>query len=443
MQYIKTIDELQSKVKELEKTIRGLTDDLTRSSLSQENCLRMHQKSQIEIGYYNEFVAKIKALVYKTEVSEVTNVCVGSLDTIYASLFDTFNELSKKADQSEDLDEVLEKTKLKDLLNDFSDKYSKVVEKKNQLIDSLQQQLDAIQKDKKMSINILETEEYKRLLELKNKDQESYEGEVKALKQSIVEKDNQKEKDNNLISRLKTDNVKFYKQIKQLTADAQEKQQDNSELESEKSKNVELTSQLEQTKKELDSSRQELEQSRKEESKKSMDEEKIVTQKKNEGIINELQKELEEQKKANQELSKKFEQMREGGKEITNNTMKNLIKAFNLIKKSKKILDIMKTHGKVKTESKDAEMEEEKMKEKKVPIKIEKPKGPILRSQIPKPKAPIKVTNPVTKSVMKPSPSIIKKKRTAKEVSKQSESDQEDSQGKNSPKNANKMPKTS
>lgn len=324
--------------------------------------------------YFNEFVRKVKALVYNTEISEVSNVTIGTLDTIYSALADSFTHF-KRMPEIKDTSEVFsDNLKLKELLNDYTDKYEKVIDKKNQFINSLQTQLEAEKKKKLSEINILQDPEYLKLKELKDRDQQSYEGEIRELKKTIADSETQKEKDTALLNKFKTDNTILFKKNKTLNTITEENKQLTTELEEAKKQNSDLKEQLVKTQTDLDSVNKDLSEAR---TPQPANVEEANFKEKYQEIINQLESDLDAQKLKNQELSDKFSKLEAAVQEKPSNAQKNLVKAFNLIKKSKRILEL--------AESRSASPAE----------------------------------------VPKPSPSIIKRKRDAKEDQKQEEANKE------------------
>ena len=339
--YIESIDQLQNQITELEKQIDGSREEVTKANLSQENWLRLCQKSKSDLEDYITFVKKIKALVYRTELSEISNISSATLDTIYASVADTFNDLRRKPEPKVDSELEKENIKLKEILNDYNDKYTKIIERKNQFITSLQTQCENMKKTKDDSIDISTSEEYLKLQELKAKDQESYEGEIKELKTAIADTDAQKVKDSAFMAKLKRDNLTLFKKNKTLNTAEEEKTQLTTDLEQTKQSQSDLQQKLDQTHKDLEEAHKKLKLAEEKPEKINIEESNFKD--KYTEIIKKLEADLQEQRAVNTTITEKLATMEKQLPKEPNNTMKNLVRAFNLIKKSRKILDIVQS----------------------------------------------------------------------------------------------------
>ena len=303
--------------------------------------MRLCQKSKSDLEDYITFVKKIKALVYRTELSEISNISSATLDTIYASVADTFNDLRRKPEPKVDSELEKENIKLKEILNDYNDKYTKIIERKNQFITSLQTQCENMKKTKDDSIDISTSEEYLKLQELKAKDQESYEGEIKELKTAIVDTDAQKVKDSAFMAKLKRDNLTLFKKNKTLNTAEEEKTQLTTDLEQTKQSQSDLQQKLDQTHKDLEEAHKKLKLAEEKPEKINIEESNFKD--KYTEIIKKLEADLQEQRAVNTTITEKLATMEKQLPKEPNNTMKNLVRAFNLIKKSKKILDIVQS----------------------------------------------------------------------------------------------------
>lgn len=345
--YIESIEELHKEKQILEQEIERQKQEVLRSNLKQENSLRLHEKVKTDLEYFNEFVRKVKALVYNTEVSEVSNVTVGTLDVIYSALADSFNHFKRMPENKDSSEVFSDNLKLKELLNDYTDKYEKVIDKKNQFITSLQAQLESEKKKKLSEMNVLQDPEYLRLKELKDSDQQSYEGEIRELKKTIAENEAQREKDTTFLNRLKTDNTKLFKQNKTLNTITEENKQLTTVLEETKKQNSDLKEQLVKTQVDLDATNKNLLEARQPQ---VTNVEEANFKEKYEEIINQLESNLNEQKLRNQELTDKLSKLEAAPQEKSSNAQKNLLKAFNLIKKSKRILELAESRSAPPTE---------------------------------------------------------------------------------------------
>ena len=185
---------MEKELQEGSSQIQDYKNEIIGHKLSKENAIRIREIVDNELRYYKEFAKRIRALNYDMDISETSEVPVGLLDTIFKAIEHTVKDLRHKTsqeggDQQDEPMENEEVTRLKEIISDYNDKYTKVIDRKNQFIGSLQKLIEKQQQ--KMSevgdIDISQSEDYIKLQEIKKKDQESYETEIKVLKQKIVD----------------------------------------------------------------------------------------------------------------------------------------------------------------------------------------------------------------------------------------------------------------
>lgn len=181
-----SIQTLEQEKEEYESKIKAFSNEIIMHKLGKENAIRVREIVENELEYYKDFTKKIKALNYDIDVSEVPDVPVGLLDIIYKAIegsIKSLRETPKKEDpkiQSENE----ETGKLKEMLSEYIEKYTKIIDKKNQFITSLQNMLE---KKRQGNDDIEKSEEYQKLKLMKMKEQESYEEGIKDLKKKMAD----------------------------------------------------------------------------------------------------------------------------------------------------------------------------------------------------------------------------------------------------------------
>ena len=167
----------------------------------------LNRKINTDYNYLEEFAKNVKSVLYGVPLSEIPKLSISSLDPLFKAFCESFEKL-KSSSQSSKYSELLkENLKLRDEISIASDLHLNDLAMKGQEIEKLRLELEA---EKKRLIEISDvtlSQEYISLKQLKDKDQESYEGEIRELKKSIAESEAQKEKDIACLNKFKSDNI--------------------------------------------------------------------------------------------------------------------------------------------------------------------------------------------------------------------------------------------
>ena len=332
--YMQLIDQLNNEKMELEEQNQKLMDidKDAHFETKVENIQRLYEKSKTDILYFENFVKKVKSLIQQIDPKAISKIDPSVLDTVYTSLVEYIQNIKNDTVLDDDSKLAQENLQLRELVSIQSDRYEKIISNKKSLINNLQTMIETSIKNNNQGTD---SPEYRKLKELKEKDQISYEGEIKALKQNIVNMENAKQKEIVQINKLKFEIKKLTEQIKTL-GDVHDK---NQTLE-------ENSKQLETTNYELKQSLDQLQVEMKIKSQRY--ETKIESSKKEyEEKVEKLNNELSSQK---QELDKLSEQIKsvpsQSQPKSDSNMAKNFVRVFNMLKKSKKLLEIRENYTK-------------------------------------------------------------------------------------------------
>ena len=203
------------------------------------------------------------------------------------------------------------------------------------LLEVLRQELELEKKKDKGDAKMIE--EFAKLKESKEKDKESYEGEIRELKRAIAETDTQKEKDSVFANKLKSDNIKLFKQNKEMAKQIEEIKISEGNLNEAQKLNQELQDQLTKANQVLEQHKQK----ESENNKQSIEEENF--KQKYDEIVKQYQENLDEQIAINKELNLKISNLElalQQKQEEINNEMNQFNKrAVIALKKAKEVVE--------------------------------------------------------------------------------------------------------
>lgn len=302
----------------------------------------LNRKINTDYNYLEEFAKNVKSVLYGVPLSEIPKVSISSLDPLFKAFCESFEKL-KSSSQSSKYSELLkENLKLRDEISITSDLHLNDLAMKGQEIEKLRLELEA---EKKRLIEISDvtlSQEYISLKQLKEKDQESYEGEIRELKKSIAESEAQKEKDIACLNKFKSDNIKLFKQNKEMNKQIEENKTNDANFEESKRLNVSFMEQLQKAGKELEEFR-----AKDIEAKKLNVEEQDIKKKLQE-TIKQLQNDILEQKSRNEELSLKIANLEAAlskkTEEVNSESSLYVKKAVIALKKAKEVVEKAKSN---------------------------------------------------------------------------------------------------
>lgn len=301
----------------------------------------INRKIDNDYRYLEEFIKKVKSTLYGIPISEISNFSIASLDALLKAFNESFETL-KSSSQSSKYSELLkEHLRLQEQITAINESHSESLNLKDQEIGRLKSALETEKQRIAESSDATLSQEYISLKQLKEKDQESYEGEIRELKRLIADSEAQKEKDFVIYNKYKTDNIRLFKQNKEMNKQIEENKSKEANLDEAQKLNLDLQDQLQKANQQLE----EHKAKQAEDSKMNVEEENL--KQKYDEIVKHLQEDVSEQKLLNIELNAKISNLEAALSKKTAeiNTESSLLakRAVLALKKAKEVVEKAKS----------------------------------------------------------------------------------------------------
>uniref|UniRef100_A0A7S3NFY0 Uncharacterized protein n=1 Tax=Euplotes harpa TaxID=151035 RepID=A0A7S3NFY0_9SPIT len=416
--YIEVIEELTQEKTQQENEKCAMQDELIKLKLKSDSIEWLYKKTITDLEYFTDFAKRVKAAIYEIDIVSIECLSISSLDHLNNALLELLTNL--RSFQSQDTSDLLsENLRLKECINEMTEKYADLLSQKSSKITDLEAAL-SVAESKLSPSAISEHPAYISLVASSAKEKESFtqlqserEEELSVLKQKLLDLEAQSAKDASFSAKLRSDNVKLFKQNKALKTLEEEKKQwgeakagfeqkiaemqemgdglkEQEEVGEAREKVKELEGDLEKVRKEMEEVIAE----------KRKIEERVVEAEEKVRVAGERVKEVEERAKESENQAQKKVQEIEREKMISKRAIIALKKARMVVERVKE-----KNEQVEKKEQKDAAERKEEIENK------EKTEQKEVKE--------VKDVKEIPVFVPKPSKMVIKRKRNAKDENKQ------------------------
>lgn len=228
--YIEVIEELTQEKTQQENEKCAMQDELIKLKLKSDSIEWLYKKTITDLEYFTDFAKRVKAAIYEIDIVSIECLSISSLDHLNNALLELLTNL--RSFQSQDTSDLLsENLRLKECINEMTEKYADLLSQKSSKITDLEAAL-SVAESKLSPSAISEHPAYISLVASSAKEKESFtqlqserEEELSVLKQKLLDLEAQSAKDASFSAKLRSDNVKLFKQNKALKTLEEEKKQ--------------------------------------------------------------------------------------------------------------------------------------------------------------------------------------------------------------------------